>query len=106
MLTPALGLVLLAAAAYLAGALAAASVNSLAALGAVSPAFKPLWSALHAAALALGLAALLAVASAPLMHLLGRPDLPTGSLLILCLILLCPWISSNCAPTPMRPGSC
>lgn len=39
-------------------------------------------------ALALGLAALLAVASAPLMHLLGRPDLPTGSLLILCLILL------------------
>lgn len=38
-----------------AGALAAASVNSLGALGAVSPMFKPLWSAVHAAALALGL---------------------------------------------------
>ena len=39
----------------LAGALAAASVNSLGALGAVSPMFKPLWTGLHAAALALGL---------------------------------------------------
>ena len=38
-----------------AGGLAAASVNSLAALGAVSPMFRPLWGALHAAALALGL---------------------------------------------------
>lgn len=38
-----------------AGALAAASVNSLGALGAVSPMFKPLWTGLHAAALALGL---------------------------------------------------
>lgn len=38
-----------------AGALAAASVNSLAALGSVSPIFKPLWSAVHAVALALGL---------------------------------------------------
>jgi hypothetical protein len=38
-----------------AGALAAASVNSLAALGSVSPMFKPLWSAVHAAAFALGL---------------------------------------------------
>jgi len=38
-----------------AGALAAASVNSLGALGTVSPMFKPLWSAVHAAALALGL---------------------------------------------------
>lgn len=38
-----------------AGALAAASVNSLAALGSVSPMFKPLWSAVHAAALALGI---------------------------------------------------
>ena len=39
----------------LAGALAAASVNSLAALGALSPVFRPLWSLVHAAALALGL---------------------------------------------------
>lgn len=38
-----------------AGGLAAASVNSLAALGAASPIFKPLWTAVHAAALALGL---------------------------------------------------
>lgn len=38
-----------------AGALAAASVNSLAVLGSVSPMFKPLWSAVHAAALALGI---------------------------------------------------
>ena len=38
-----------------AGALAAASVNSLGALSMVSPMFKPLWSGLHAAALALGL---------------------------------------------------
>jgi uncharacterized protein len=38
-----------------AGALAAASVNSLGALGALSPVFKPLWSFVHAAALALGL---------------------------------------------------
>jgi uncharacterized protein len=38
----------------LAGALAAASVNSLGVLAAVSPMFKPLWTGLHAAALALG----------------------------------------------------
>ncbi len=38
-----------------AGGLAAASVNSLGALGNLSPMFKPLWSAVHAAALALGL---------------------------------------------------
>lgn len=38
-----------------AGALAAASVNSLGALGTVSPMFKPLWSGLHVAALVLGL---------------------------------------------------
>ena len=38
-----------------AGALAAASVNSLGLLAAASPMFKPLWSLVHAAALALGL---------------------------------------------------
>lgn len=38
-----------------AGALAAASVNSLGALGTVSPIFKPLWTAVHAIALTLGL---------------------------------------------------
>lgn len=38
-----------------AGALAAASVNSLGALATLSPVFKPLWSLVHAAALALGL---------------------------------------------------
>lgn len=38
-----------------AGGLAAASVNSLGALGQVSPMFKPLWTAVHAAALTLGL---------------------------------------------------
>ncbi len=38
-----------------AGALAAASVNSLGALAGLSPAFKPLWTLVHAAALALGL---------------------------------------------------
>ncbi len=44
------------AAAYAAaGALAAASVNSLGLLAAASPMFKPLWSLVHAAALALGL---------------------------------------------------
>ncbi|MFT3816163.1 MAG: sulfite exporter TauE/SafE family protein [Rubrivivax sp.] len=44
------------AAAYAAaGALAAGSVNSLGLLAAASPMFKPLWSLVHAAALALGL---------------------------------------------------
>lgn len=38
-----------------AGALAAASVNALGALASLSPVFKPLWSMVHAAALALGL---------------------------------------------------
>lgn len=38
-----------------AGALAAASVNALALLGSASPIFRPLWAALHAAALGLGL---------------------------------------------------
>jgi sulfite exporter TauE/SafE len=53
---PTVGFHLARAASYaVAGALAAASVNALAALGSVSPMFKPLWSALHAAALALGL---------------------------------------------------
>ena len=53
---PSVGFHLARAASYaVAGALAAASVNALAALGSVSPIFKPLWSALHAAALALGL---------------------------------------------------
>lgn len=42
----------------------------------------------QALALALGLAALLALTSGHLMHMLGRPDLPEGSLLLLCLILL------------------
>jgi sulfite exporter TauE/SafE len=39
----------------LAGALAAAGVGALSALGQVSPAFRPLWTLAHAAALALGL---------------------------------------------------
>lgn len=38
-----------------AGALAAASINSLGALATLSPALKPLWTLVHAAALALGL---------------------------------------------------
>lgn len=38
-----------------AGALAAGSVNSLQLLGALSPVFKPLWTLVHLAALALGL---------------------------------------------------
>jgi len=42
----------------------------------------------QALALALGLAAILALTSGHLMHMLGRPDLPEGSLLLLCLILL------------------
>jgi sulfite exporter TauE/SafE len=51
-----LGFHLTRAAGYaVAGALAAASVNTLAALGSVSPIFRPLWGAVHAAVLALGL---------------------------------------------------
>lgn len=55
-----------------AGALAAASVNSLAALGSVSPMFKPLWSVVHAAAVALGLWLALTGRQPAWMERLGR----------------------------------
>lgn len=57
----------------LAGGLAAASVNSLGALAAVSPMFKPLWSLVHAAALALGLWLALMGRQPAWMERLGRP---------------------------------
>lgn len=63
-----------------AGALAAASVNSLGALGAVSPIFKPLWTAVHAAALTLGLWLALTGRQPAWMERIGRqPGPATGS---------------------------
>ncbi|GAA4770042.1 lipopolysaccharide biosynthesis protein [Novosphingobium ginsenosidimutans] len=38
--------------------------------------------------IAIALAGILTVASGPFLHMLGRPDLPQGSILLLCLILL------------------
>lgn len=63
----------------IAGALAAASVNTLAALGSVSPMFRPLWSAVHAAALALGLwLAIVGRQPAWLERIGRRPPAATG----------------------------
>lgn len=55
-----------------AGALAAASVNSLDTLGSLSPIFKPLWSAVHSAALALGLWLLLVGRQPAWVERIGR----------------------------------
>lgn len=63
----------------LAGGLAAASVNSIQALGALSPVFKPLWLLVHLAALLLGLW-LTVYGRQPLwIERLGRPAPPAGA---------------------------
>ena len=63
----------------LAGGLAAASVNSIQALGVLSPVFKPLWLLVHLAALLLGLW-LLVYGRQPLwIERLGRPAAVAGT---------------------------
>lgn len=77
---PTLAFHLARAASYaVAGALAAASVNSLAALGSVSPMFKPLWSAVHAAALALGLWLAIVGRQPAWMERIGRRPAAAGA---------------------------
>jgi sulfite exporter TauE/SafE len=61
-----------------AGALAAASVNSLGALGSVSPMFKPLWTAVHAVALTLGLWLALTGRQPAWVERIGRRSGPTN----------------------------
>lgn len=61
-----------------AGALAAASVNSLQALGALSPVFRPLWTLVHLAALLLGLWLLVYGRQPAWIERIGRQPVAAG----------------------------
>jgi sulfite exporter TauE/SafE len=79
-LRPVLGFQLARMASYaLAGGLAAASVNTLQAVGAVSPVFKPLWLLVHLGALLMGLWLLVHGRQPEWVERLGRPVPATGA---------------------------